>query len=420
MRQAPGRSYSCQPQLLVGGGGIKRTSLGGLGGSYHSDAFNSPHIDASLASLSATVHGDRLQPVPSLGQHLNHIGSQSHHGIPQRSNSAQLPLGSTRLGVNSLHAMQMLVNQQSLQSPLQIASSQQQHMSPSPHQIQQQALHERLSQDLQRHGIERLPLVNPGTSMHPQQHMGMPQPPQLSRPQQVNQLQLTSNEFNLQGAHQQTMSHQPLYQPYITQLKDHSGGGGFGRDDTFGPNPITNTSGHFQQQNESDRLAPLSQGIRKQRQNCLKRQGSDNSIQADKLFSAADANNNQQETGNGKNQASLSHLSIMSLSIGDGLVADAMKDFEQGVAGGLSTRFDQSLRLGTQKVSDNRTPIKRTSSGSADDTEFQHSPGLEMSVATLGASDYGDMSIAKMNDSQANMSFSNIFEDNDGNFYANR
>ena len=38
---------------------------------------------------------------------------------------------------------------------------------------------------------------------------------------------------------------------------------------------------------------------------------------------------------------------------------------------------------------------------------------MEMSVATLGLSDAGEMSLARMSESQATMSFSNVFEDVD-------
>lgn len=124
-----------------------------------------------------------------------------------------------------------------------------------------------------------------------------------------------------------------------------------------------------------------------------------------------------------KNHQSSSHLSIMSLSVGDmGIGEDVVTEVPSSTEGNLasqlaavrssdkdlSTRFNNSLRLGRSK------PGKRNSTNS-EVTDISHSGYMDMSVATLGdrMSEFGDMSAARMSDSQANMSFVNVFEETD-------
>lgn len=153
----------------------------------------------------------------------------------------------------------------------------------------------------------------------------------------------------------------------------------------------------------------------------LKREGSESSLQVDNIFPSTTVKTKKNDGHNAndyKNHHSSSHLSVMSLSVGDmGLGDDAIGDMPSAFTNqlaairnekDLSSRFNSSLRLGRQS---NKSSGKRT----ATSNDMSQSGFMDMSVATLGdrLSEFGDMSAARMTDSQANMSFSNVFEETD-------
>lgn len=212
------------------------------------------------------------------------------------------------------------------------------------------------------------------------------------------------------------------------------------------------------QYGESERVAPLpsrkNPSLNKLgKRGELKREGSENSLQVDSLFAGID--NHKQGTNTTlathigatksqnqpqhQNHGSSAHLSLMSLSIGDMALSVGESNPSHSRNDGqptpqaqpqpqpslsshlesnnnvnpdqLATRFNNSLRFGRHVQ---KNPPKRLGSG-VEASVSGESVGqvMEMSVATLGLSDAGEMSLARMSESQATMSFSNVFEDVD-------
>ena len=178
---------------------------------------------------------------------------------------------------------------------------------------------------------------------------------------------------------------------------------------------------------ESERLAPLPSrdelALKLSRVNKLNREESEKSIQVDNIFPRSVMTKKTDGAGaDYKMHPSSSHLSIMSLSMGDmGLGDDIPIENPSEPAcladeKDLSTRFNNSLRLGRHS-SGNSAAAQRNTSNDA-----SHSAFMNMSVATLGGDrftdEFGDMSVVRMTESQANMSFSNVFEETDNDVLA--
>lgn len=129
-----------------------------------------------------------------------------------------------------------------------------------------------------------------------------------------------------------------------------------------------------------------------------------------------------------------SAVSIMSLSIGDivhrmGADELASKSTSSSDPDDLAPLFDSSLRLTTSAVEKKRRPPQRTNSGDIDGPTVNNNAStdtmgiskvMDMSVATLGDqfSEFGE-SAAKMTQSQADMSFANVFEETDDVYVGN-
>jgi hypothetical protein len=198
---------------------------------------------------------------------------------------------------------------------------------------------------------------------------------------------------------------------------------------------------------EVERIAPMPtrREPRKPAKRTYKREGSDSSLQVDTIFSTDKNNNAQSSSSNNHNNNTKSsnqnhkmaeshNLSIMSLSVSDmnhgstdhyNSTPHQQHDPQQRTEPephhspvqpeGLATMFNNSMRFS----GDRRKPARR--SGSNEEDSSVKCFNLDMSVATLGdhMSEMGDMSYARMNDSQANMSFSNVFEETERDLYVN-
>ncbi|GKY97084.1 hypothetical protein MPSEU_000666900 [Mayamaea pseudoterrestris] len=478
LRQAPGRSVSCQPQLLSG---LRRDSMGNY--SAHSP---SSYLSPQNIGLHNTIHsGARLQPMPSLHQAPNSMGSHSHHShqLPQRTSSMHLS------SAGNLASMQMMVQQQqnlsqSMHSPAhpQLSLSQQlaQLTQQSPQEQQQhlhtqQILHRQqqlLMQSQRRHHPmqqqqhslpEHLPMSPHHQQQHSlqQQHLSMSQQAPSSHQQMQQQQQhiermqqtfhdqtTTSNSMQImpplyQSTDMQNSSPAPVYSmgsshvqyqpqeamPAMDQSNSHYKTDispmEFPRPLAPAPSapqapPLTFSSSlqtHKQLDDnsfgESERLAPLpSKTELKLSRDKLKREGSESSIQVDTIFPQGTTVKTKKNdgtnaaTGDYKNHQSSSHLSVMSLSVGDMGLDDAVGEMPSQLAAirsekDLSNRFNTSLRLGQRS---SRMSNKRHS---LTGEEFSQAVYMDMSVATLGdrMSEYGE--------SQANMSFVNVFEETD-------
>lgn len=150
---------------------------------------------------------------------------------------------------------------------------------------------------------------------------------------------------------------------------------------------------------------PLPQRYRSEKE--FQREASDRSITMEKLFSNSSSDHANKYDGNN------SAISIMSLSIGDIVTRITAEDAKNGSAehsdpDQLAPLFDSSIRLGPgekRRKGPNR-------SQSVDGSDLNRV--MDMSVATLGGelSEIGDASIMRMTGSAADMSFTNVFEDN--------
>jgi len=198
---------------------------------------------------------------------------------------------------------------------------------------------------------------------------------------------------------------------------------------------------------DMERVGPLPAGplpIRKgKRRADMKRENSDGSLQVDTIFTNKSNESAPNSGGSGiggiptsattsaKNHGSSAHLSIMSLSIGDMGITEipSRSDHQQTQqpkqhphdnnrtsTDALAARFNNSVRLSNMS-GHRKTPLRRLGSGdgSVHSRDGAEIGGFDMSVATLGdrLSELGDMSIARLADSEANMSFSNVFEDHE-------
>ena len=182
---------------------------------------------------------------------------------------------------------------------------------------------------------------------------------------------------------------------------------------------------------ESERVAPLP--VRSDRKplprDKLKREGSESSLLVDTIFPSTvkTKTTDGSHAADYKNHQSSSHLSVMSLSVGDmGLSDDGLGDMPSNLTSqlaairnekDLASRFNSSLRLGRGSQSSRPSASNKRNSANSDVVDISHSAYMDMSVATLGdrLSEYGDMSVARMTESQANMSFINVFEETDPN-----
>jgi hypothetical protein len=215
-------------------------------------------------------------------------------------------------------------------------------------------------------------------------------------------------------------------------------------------------------ENESEGIVPLPSRREPRKtpnKRNYKREGSDSSLQVDTIFPASHVQSNSSNQHLNNN-----NLSVMSLSISEmnHVSTDHYNPHRaehhrtepphHGVQPeGLTAMFNSSMRFS----GDRRKPVRR--SGSNDEESSEKGLNLDMSVATLGdlsgdrrkpvrrlgsndeestvkefnldmsvatlgdhMSEMGEMSYAVMGgDSQANMSFSNVFEETERDLYVN-
>lgn len=156
---------------------------------------------------------------------------------------------------------------------------------------------------------------------------------------------------------------------------------------------------HFQQ-NQKVEIPPGQNPRRMPPPSLLKR---DDSLKMEKVFSATSPG---AESVKKKVDGNASNLSAMSLSLGD-----------MNYEGNLSSVFDNSLRISGVSVKSAKEPTGVTRKSKQERTS-NASDNCDMSVATLGISEHGNMSYAtfgdpKLQESEGNMSFSRVFEDPD-------
>jgi hypothetical protein len=150
----------------------------------------------------------------------------------------------------------------------------------------------------------------------------------------------------------------------------------------------------------------------------MDRENSEKSLIMDNIFGG---NNKQQDPSGHKDRFgnSSAMLSVMSLSIGDmqePVTLHSVRDQEE--IDSLTPMFNSSMRFGGERPI-RRVP-RRTNSGDGNSLDLAHV--MDMSVATLGdrLSEFGDESMARMTSSQANMSFSNVFDETERDLYVSR
>lgn len=159
---------------------------------------------------------------------------------------------------------------------------------------------------------------------------------------------------------------------------------------------------------------PMPQRFPSVRNLAFQREASDRSLNMDKVFAMS-----QQGSTSGKTMDN-SVISTMSLSIGD-IVTKVSGEDGKNISTDLTDPdqlaplFDSSVRLSSgpgtsEKRTGGRKPPGRTSSSDGQD----FAKVMDMSVLSLGGelSEIGDGSMLRMTGSSANMSFSNVFEDN--------
>lgn len=143
------------------------------------------------------------------------------------------------------------------------------------------------------------------------------------------------------------------------------------------------------------------------------REASTSSLLVDKIFS--EENNTAFDASSNKAKFNSSAMSIMSLSV------DGISQLEYTDPNNLGPLFNSSLRLGGHANPKNAP--RRSGSAEGDSSVCNYEKGMasvfEMSVNTLGdqLSDFGDSLVMRMTESQAEMSFGNVFDENDRDCY---
>lgn len=356
--------------------------------------------------LSVSVHSS----TPSQQQqHQMSMMGQAQSMMPPNSRSSSLPA--------------LLPLGQPLPSPQPVATSRR----GSAGQIELHHPGDYMAQQQQQQQQRQPSMMQPMMAMQPPRMPLME--PQPSRGMPMNAGMAMPTQANLLGG--QYPGYQ--YQSKLTSLNEPEYGYV-----ASAPPPSPRGQQLLDDHSESEQLAPLPTRKRAStrnanRRNEFKREGSEGSLQVDSLFSGAKTHEHGDQN-HARNYGSSAHLSLMSLSISDmqsttsaptepPRVDPSVSDPKSSKnPDNLSNRFNNSLRLGRNN---SKTPPRRTASGDGhrlghESSDLGHV--MDMSVATLGdqLSQYGDMSIARMSESQANMSFSNVFEETDKELFVNQ
>jgi len=281
---------------------------------------------------------------------------------------------------------------------------------------QQQAQHEALQREIlqrntiqhntiqretaQREAVQRNQALPSGLSLHGTQmnSYGGEYPVVDPLPSKVSN---TSQIGNYQG----NFDHQPLLKLYGIEKEPH------GESETLAPLPSYSPARQKRARSIRKQKSPMRE---------MKRENSDGSLRAESVFPLA----GEYQSKMGGSSAHLSHMtmSVMSLSICD---EDLLREEHGSIEGqdNLAPLFNNSLRIsGDYRTS--KSPQVPHHKRTGDEQPPQHDQsGMDMSTATLGTSDFGDastLSMNRMSESQANMSFGNVFEEKERELYVSK
>jgi hypothetical protein len=416
----------------------------GLNTSLHNGLNTSQHRQHNNNELNgSSVHSQQQNGMNPSIQHFtpnaSSVHSQQHIGrngmmLPSSqvgmSGPPQFP-GATHVGMQALQQQQQQqMNQQQMG---------QQQMNQQQMNQQQMNLQQSLDQQSQH-----------------SQHTGAPRQQQMNLQQSLDQ---RSQHSQHTGAPRQVMQPSGMNVQGGNNMLPGAGGGGYTEidiiqnkllslsqsqsqhstyNDHFEPRPIDpslvsiKSAPEEKEVNESERVVPLlsrREPRKTPNKRTFKREGSDSSLQVDTIFPASNVQSSSNQYQNNNNNLSVMSLSISEMNQGptdhyNQQRAEPQHDHPQRTEPphnavqpeGLTAMFNNSMRFS----GDRRKPAKR--SGSNDEESSVKDYNLDMSVATLGdqMSEMGDMSYARMGgDSQANMSFSNVFEETERDLYVN-
>jgi hypothetical protein len=428
----------------------------GLNTSLHNGLNTSQHRQHNNNDLNgSSVHSQQQNGMNPSIQHFTPIGlntslhrhnnnelnassvhSQQHNGMNSMmhpssqvgmSGPPQFP-GATHAGMQALQQQQQQQMGQQQMGQQQMGQQQMNQQQMNQQQMNQQQMNQHQQQSLDQQSQHSQHSQHPGVPHA--QHPGAPRPPSGMNVQGGNNMlpgaggggytEIDIIQNKLLSLSQSQSQHSPYH-------------------DQFEPRPIDpslvaiKSAPEQKEENESERVVPLPSRREPRKtpnKRTYKREGSDSSLQVDTIFSAS----NVQSSSSNQNQSNNNNLSVMSLSISEmnhtpsdhynQQRAEPQHDHQQRTdpptnavqPEGLTAMFNNSMRFS----GDRRKPVKR--SGSNEEDSSVKDLNLDMSVATLGdhMSEMGEMSYARMGgDSQANMSFSNVFEETERDLYVN-
>jgi hypothetical protein len=383
----------------------------------------------------SSVHSQQQNGMnPSIPQHLS--GQHTVNGIGM-SGPPQFP-SAAHVSMQARQQQQQQLSQQQQMGQQQMGQQQMNQQQMKQQQMNQQQMNQHQQQSLDQHSQH---------SQHPGAPMNRQAMPQSGMNMQGSSHAQGSNNFAGGGGGGGGYTEIDIIQNKLMSLSQSQQSP---YHDQFEPRPIDPSlvsikSPPEQKEDyaeiEPERIVPLPSRREprtpKTNKRTYKREGSDSSLQVDTIFSAGNNNNVQSSNNQNQNNNTSNHnhkmaeshnLSVMSLSMSE-MNHGSTDHYNQQQPHhdpqqqkvppviqpeGLTTMFNNSMRFGER-----RKPAKRSGSNVEDSSVKNLS--LDMSVATLGdhMSELGEMSYARMNDSQANMSFSNVFEETERDLYVN-
>jgi hypothetical protein len=370
---------------------------------------------------ASSVHSQQHNGMnPSVPQHL----SGQHNGNGMMLPSSQVGMSGVPQFPGATHPGMQALQQQQQQQQQQMGQQQMNQQQMNQQQMNQQQLNQHQHNQHQQQSLDQ-------HSQH-SQHPGAPRQPSGMNVQGGNNLLPSGGG----GGYTEIDIIQNKLLSLSQSQSQHST-----YHDQFEPRPIDPSLVAIKSppeqkeeyvENESERIVPLPsrrEARKTPNKRTYKREGSDSSLQVDTIFSASNV-----QSGSSNQHQNNNNLSVMSLSISEmnhGSTdqynqhrTEPHHDHQQraepptnGVQPeGLTAMFNSSMRFSGER----RKPVRR--SGSNDEESSVKDLNLDMSVATLGdhMSEMGEMSYARMGgDSQANMSFSNVFEETERDLYVN-
>lgn len=339
---------------------------------------------------------DQIATPPISHASLGVNGFSTMNGTTQHRFDNFNPLGSTSVSTTSLR------NDSPPQGfGMQNSVSLSQHFSQQHNNISNAMMHaaQLMGGHAPQHVSQCMPMSHPGMPMSQQPHMSQPRMSRHISPPTGMNLQGQGINSLIQGNDNCINS----LQSKLANLPQHH---------AYEPQPVGLYVNRSNNEDECDPVGPLPSKRGPQRgmeQRGMERQGSEKSLQVDSIFSNASSSNSKSvgDDTNARNNNSSAHLSVMSLSISD----MQSHDSNDGITpNDLAPMLNSSLRVGERKSSRPVASLRRNVSGDGNKCDLGHV--MDISVATLGGlSDFGEGSVTKMSDSQADMSFSNVFEE---------